>query len=149
MSVAYRHLPDLFSLFLAILFFLVGSDFFITEKSMLSKLYATGTGFAAGMVGGGILGWIVGGVGIVAMGTGIGVGSLGIVLVGGAVGAVLGTLTGASFSFFQMLSNPGDFNLNLPGLALVLIGSAIVFFGVRWLLRRMAGLSRKRPPAKI
>lgn len=135
LAIAGRHLPDIIALFVAIVFFLVASGNFITEKGFLDKLFATGVGFVGGLVGGGILGWIVGGIGVAAMGTAVGIGAVGAVLIGGIAGAILGTLTGASFSFLQMLRSPSDFNVDWLALALVSIGAAMVFFGVRWLVR--------------
>lgn len=137
LAIAGRHLPDILALFVSILFFLVVSGYFITEKGTVEKLFATGAGFVGGMVGGGILGWIVGGIGVAAMGTAVGIGAVGAVVVGGIAGAILGTLTGASFSFVQMLRNPSDFNVNWLALLLVLIGAALVFLVVRWLVRWM------------
>jgi len=147
LAIAGRSFPEVLALFVSILFFLVASGYFITEKGMLEKLFATGAGFIGGMVGGGILGWIVGGIGIVAMGTGIGIGAVGAVVVGGIAGAVLGALTGASFSFVQMLRNPSGFNVNWPALLLVFFGAAVLFLVGRWLIRclvhRVPALSRR------
>ena len=147
LAIAGRHFPDIMALFVAILFFLVFSGYFITEKGFLDKLFATGVGFVGGLVGGGILGWIVGGIGVAAMGTAVGIGAVGAVLIGGIAGAILGTLTGASFSFLQMLRSPSDFNVDWPALALVSIGSVIVFFGLRWsvkwLVKRLPALNSR------
>jgi hypothetical protein len=147
LAIAGRNFPDILAFFVAILFFLLVSGYFITEKGTIEKLFATGAGFVGGMVGGGILGWIVGGIGVVAMGTGIGIGAVGAVVVGGIAGAILGTLTGASFSFVQMLRNPSDFNVNWFALLFVLIGAALVFFLARWLVRwlvhRVPAFSRR------
>lgn len=143
LSIANQNLPKAVSLFLTILFFLSVSGYFIEEKSAFDKLFATGTGLFAGMVGGGVLGWIVGGVGVVAMGTGFGVGALGAIFVGATVGAIFGTLTGASFSFLQMLRNPGDFDVNWLGLALVLLVSVCVFFILSLALQKVLALVRR------
>ncbi|MEB8388513.1 hypothetical protein OO012_14900 [Rhodobacteraceae bacterium KMM 6894] len=148
-SFASRHLPDLVSLFFAILFFLLASGYFIEEKSALAKLFVTGAGLVTGMVGGGVLGWVVGGVGIVAMGTGVGIGALGAIVIGGTVGAVIGGLTGASFSFVNMLLNPGDFDVSWLGLGMVAIGSAVVFFLLRLVLRKLPKLVRKNQAESI
>lgn len=140
--VANRHLPTLFSLVVATLFFLVISGYTITEKSMIAKLLTTGAGFFGGMIGGGVLGWIVGGFGLVAMGTGVGVGALGAIVIGATVGAVFGGLTGASFSFVQMLRNPADYDVNWIALVMVFFGSVAVFYAVRWALRKVPKLVR-------
>lgn len=141
-----RYLPSLLSLLCAIFFFLLVSGYFIAEKGAFEKLYASGAGFFGGMVGGGILGWIVGGFGVVAMGTGVGVSALGAIVLGGVLGAVLGGLTGATFSFVQMIRNPSDYNVNWLALVLVSVGAIIVFFVIRWLLRKMPALLNKIYP---
>jgi hypothetical protein len=143
LSTATRHLPSVISLFLTFLFFLSVSGYFIEEKSALDKLFAPGVGFFAGMLGGGVLGWLIGGVGVVAMGTGVGVGPLGAIIIGGAVGAIFGGLTGASFSFLQMLRNPGDFDVNWLGISLVLLVSLGVFFSLRLAMQRIPTLMRR------
>lgn len=135
-------LPEVLALFFALLFFLVVSNYFITEKGFFAKLLPTGIGFVAGLVGGGVLGWIVGGIGVVAMGTGIGIGAIGAVFVGAVAGAVLGGLSGASFSFVQMIRNPSDFDVQWLGILLVFFASSAVFFGVRYVLRRVPALVR-------
>jgi hypothetical protein len=139
-----HHLPDVFSLFLATGFFLFLVEFsdIVVEKSMFEKLFSTGAGFFAGMLGGGILGWFVGGFGVVAMGTGVGVGAIGAIAIGAAAGAVFGGLTGMSFSFFRIFSNFDDVNINWLGLFMCVIAAAIVFFVVRWLQRRVPALIR-------
>jgi len=142
MVITSRYLPALFSLFLAILFFLVVSGYFIAERGIIAKLFATGAGFFSGMIGGGLLGWVVGGFGVVAMGTGVGVGALGAILIGAAMGAVFGGLTGASFSFVQMLRKPSDYDVNWLALLVVLLGSVVVFFAIRLVLRKVPGLVR-------
>ncbi|MCA0906069.1 hypothetical protein LCM27_06625 [Ruegeria marisrubri] len=145
LSFAARHLPDLLSAFCAIIFFLVVSGYFISEKGAFEKLFATGAGFFGGMVGGGILGWIVGGFGVVAMGTGVGVGAVGAIILGGIFGAVLGGLTGATFSFVQMIRNPSDYNVNWLALLLVLFGATIVFLALRWLFKKMPTMLNRNP----
>ncbi|WP_417605580.1 hypothetical protein [Primorskyibacter flagellatus] len=142
-STPSRHLPGVISLFFTFLLFLSVSGYFIEEKSALDKLFATGTGFFAGMVGGGVLGWVIGGFGVVAMGTGVGVGALGAIAIGATVGALFGGLTGASFSFVQMLRNPSDFDVNWLGLVLALLVSAIVFFCFKLALLKVPTLLRR------
>lgn len=142
-SIAIQRLPGIVSLFLTLLFFLFVSGYSVEEKSTLDKLFATGTGFFGGMVGGGIIGWLVGGFGVVAMGTGVGVGALGAIAVGGAIGAIFGGLTGASFSFVQMLQNPSDFHVNWIGLPITLLASICLFFILRLALQKMPILMRR------
>lgn len=137
LAFAGRHLADVLALFMAFLFFFLVSGFFITEKGIFEKLFAPGVGFFGGLLSGGIIGWIVGGIGVAAMGTAVGVGAFGAVLIGGIAGAALGALTGASFSFVQMVRNPSDFDVNWIALLLVFFGAAIVFFLVRWTVQWM------------
>ncbi|WP_371055134.1 hypothetical protein [Rhodosalinus sp. K401] len=147
LAIAGRHLPDVLALFISILFFLIVSGYFITEKGLFQKLFATGAGFLGGLVGGGIIGWIVGGIGVAAMGTAVGIGAIGALVIGGITGAVFGMLMGASLSFVQMLRNPSDFDVNWLALAFVLLGAAIVFLAVRWvtnwIIHKMPGLARR------
>lgn len=143
LSTATRHLPSVLSLFITVLFFLVVSGYFIQEKSILGKLLAPGVGFFTGMLGGGVLGWFIGGVGVVAMGTGIGVGALGAIVIGGAVGAIFGGLAGASLSFLQMLRNPRDFDVHWLGVTSVLLVSFVIFFALRLAMQRIPALVRR------
>lgn len=124
-------------MFLAMGVFFVLSGFFITEKSLVEKLMAPAVGFFGGIVGGGVLGWIVGGVGIAAMGTAVGIGTLGAVLIGGIVGAVIGGLGGTALSFAQFVLNPSAYNANLPAIVMLAVGTAILYFPLRWIFRKV------------
>jgi len=127
--------------FLAALIFVYVSEFFIEEKSVLGKMWATGAGFFGGMVCGGVVGWLVGGFGVVAMGTGVGVGALGAIAVGAIAGAILGGLTGASFSLLQMVLSPGDYDVHWLGLALVLLLAVGLFFILRRALNKVVTIA--------
>jgi len=137
-----NRLPEVLALFFALIFFLMVSNYFITEKGFFAKLLPTGIGFLAGLVGGGVLGWIVGGIGVVAMGAGIGIGAIGAIFVGAIAGAVLGGLSGASFSFVKLMLSPSDFDVQWLGILLVFFASAGAFFGLRYVLRRVPALVR-------
>ena len=63
--------------------------------------------------------------------------------IGNTIGAIFGGLTGASFSFVQMLQNPSDFHVNWIGLPITLLASICLFFILRLALQKMPILMRR------
>lgn len=150
MAFAARHLPGSIAFLVALFVFTALSNLFITEKGIFGRLLAPVVGFVGGLFGGGILGWTIGGIGVAAMGTAVGIGALGAILIAGVSGAILGTLTGATFSFFRMLRSPSNFEVNWIAFILVLLGALAVFFVVRKLaafaIRHIPPLARRLLP---
>lgn len=106
---------------LTTLLFSAFSSFAIEEKSGLSRLWIGLTSLFVGVSAGGLLGFIVGGVGVAAMGTAVGIPAAAMAglgaLFGGVVFGSIGTGIGA------YLSNPARFEVNQWMLAAILFAS--------------------------
>lgn len=145
-----RNVTTFSIIILTILFFSTFSSFAIEEKSGLSRLWIGLTSLFVGVSAGGLLGFIVGGVGVAAMGTAVGIPAAAMAglgaLFGGVVFGSIGTGIGA------YLSNPARFEVNQWMLATILLASmlasALLIHGAKrmffWAVGR--GFFRTSPP---
>ena len=124
-----------------LMFFALLSGYAIEEKSILSRIWLGGASFFLGAAAGGLLGFLVGGIGIVAMGTGIGVPALAVSAIGALMGGVFFGAVGTGIGGY--LSDPSRYEVNklmLLGLLVVsFLASALVVFCCGCLGRWLAG----------
>ncbi|HRK43159.1 MAG TPA: hypothetical protein PLH11_08970 [Gemmobacter sp.] len=124
-----------------LMFFALLSGYAIEEKSILSRMWIGGVSFFVGVATGGLLGFLVGGIGIVAMGTGIGIPALAVSGIGALIGGVFFGAVGTGIGAY--LSDPSRYEVNklmLLGLLVVsFLASALVVFCCERLGRWLAG----------
>ncbi|MEO9781291.1 MAG: hypothetical protein ABJH07_09430 [Sedimentitalea sp.] len=136
-----KHIAVMTGLFFAILSFVYGSEYFIEEKRGVIRIIAPIIGLVSGAAVGGVFGWLLGGIGIAAMGGAIGL-SAPFVAILGAIGfsVFLGGI-GASVALFRVMRNPSNFYVNWVGLLALLLASIVLFWAIKvatsWLIKKL------------
>ncbi|MBP7241552.1 hypothetical protein [Amaricoccus sp.] len=145
--------PHVLAFVCALLVFLWGFDHVIESKSWIEKTWeAARRGFVGGLVGGTFLGgfttYVIGGIGLAAMGTAVGLGGWIMICAGAGFGAIFGSMLGSGLGFFDWWQNPGAYSINFGRLPILILVSLIfygtVFYATRTALSR---ITRLEPPA--
>ena len=118
---------------LTLAIFSVFAGYAIEERGGLSRMWVSITSFLGGLTAGGLIGMIVGGIGIAAMGTAFGLPAFAVAGFGALFGGVLAGSIGTSI--FAYFADPSRYELNQLLLAGILLASlaaaAITVLGLK------------------
>lgn len=147
---AWFLLPHVMGGLIAFIMFLWGFEFVAEHQTWtdrtVSHLRHAGDGLlrggVLGLVGGGAFGaaltYIIGGVGIAAMGTAFAAVGLPVIAAGAAAGAFLGGFVGGGVVFWRFVSAPSEFVINFPKLLLLMAACALTYAAVWFAASRVA-----------
>lgn len=123
-------------LVLTLLIFAYLAPLGVEQKGFWTRSWLTVTGMiGSGALAGGVAGWLIGGIGIAALGSAVGIPALAVAAVGGLVGgAVFG---GVGSGLMLILQNPDHFTYNFTLLAVLLLASALIANAVVGMLSKL------------
>lgn len=141
-NVFLQHLGLVVGLCFAAVLIILGSEQFIEEKSFTARLVSPVIGLFGGMAVGGVAGWLIGGIGIAAMGGAIGLSAPFVAMIGAIGFGVVGAFGGTSVALYRVLRNPSGYQINWFGIILLIVAASVCLIVIKnaidWFLRRRA-----------